>query len=150
MKINLDEFRYRLRTDQRFKKRMKKLVVLAGVGLLLIVAVGVVGLILLSSAIIGLVYTHAPAVYEMVFNTAREFASAFMLHDINALLQPLTANPYGAEMQNLVNQYFEQLGTNPAIDFQNFQNFTTTVKNSLLDNQVTPAELELVRGFLLH
>ena len=73
-----------------------------------------------------------------------------MLEDITAILNPLTGGANVDEMKNLVTQYFDQLKTNPSIDFQNFQNFITTVKNSLMDNQITNTELELVRKFLLN
>jgi hypothetical protein len=53
-------------------------------------------------------------------------------------------------MKNLITQYFDQLKTNPSIDFQNFQNFITTVKSSLLDNQISNTELDSVRQFLLN
>ena len=48
----------------------------------------------------------------------------------------------------LVTQYFNQLGSNASVDFQIFQNFVGTVKTSLLDKQVTTAELESVRALV--
>ena len=90
-----------------------------------------------------------PGLFELGFNYVRDFASSFMLEDITAILNPLTGGANVSEMKNLVTQYFNQLSSNPANDFQNFQNFITTVKNSLLDNQITNSELDLVRQFIL-
>jgi len=73
-----------------------------------------------------------------------------MLEDLTAILNPLTGGTNVNEMKNLITQYFDQLKTNPSIDFQNFQNFITTVKNSLMDKQITNTELELVRKILLN
>ena len=73
-----------------------------------------------------------------------------MLEDLTAILNPLAGETNVNEMKNLVTQYFNQLSNNPAIDFQNFQNSITTVKNSLIDNQISNTELELVRKFLLN
>jgi len=145
-----DELKYRIRTDQKFKKRIRNLVIIVGVGLVLIVVAGIVGIIVFSSAIIGFIYTHAPAAFEWVFNNSRGFVATFMTQDLNALLGPLAETPYVAEMKNVVTQYAEQLRVNPAIDFQSFQDFFTTTKNSLLDNQITPAEVDLARQFLVH
>lgn len=150
MRLNLDEIHYRIRTDNQFKKKLRKLVLIGGAGLVLIAVLGVVGIVFFSSAIISFLYTNAPAVYELGFNYVRDFASSFMLEDITAILNPLADGANVSEMKNLVTQYFNQLGSNPAIDFQNFQNFITTVKNSLLDNQITNTELDLVRQFLLN
>jgi hypothetical protein len=150
MRLNLEELHYRIRTDNKFKKRLRKIVLIGGIGILLIAVLGVVGLVFFSSAIISFLFSNAPAVYELAFNYVRDFAGSFMLEDITAILNPLTGGTNVNEMKNLITQYFNQLSSNPAIDFQNFQNFITTVKSSLLDNQITNTELELVRQFLLN
>jgi len=72
-----------------------------------------------------------------------------MLDDLSATLNSIAGSANATEMKNLVTQYFDQLKTNPSIDFQNFQNFIVSVKNSVLDNQITSTELELVRSFIL-
>ncbi len=149
MNLNLDDLQHRIRTDQHLKKRIKKIVIIAAIGLLLIVVLAIAGIIIFSSAIIGFVYTHAPAAFEFVFNNAREFAASFMLNDINALLPAMAQNANVAEFKNLVTQYFEQVRTNPVIGFQDFQSFVSTVKGSLADNQITNAELDVVRNFLI-
>ena len=149
MKLNLDEIHYRIKTDVRFKKRLRKIVLIGGVGILLIAVLGVVGIVFFSSAIISFLFANVPGLFELGFNYVRDFASSFMLEDITAILTPLTGGANVSEMKNLVTQYFNQLSSNPAIDFQNFQNFITTVKNSLLDNQITNSELDLVRQFIL-
>jgi len=145
-----DELKYRIRSDRNFKRLVRKLVIIAGIGLLLIVVAGIVALIAFSSAIIGFVYTYAPAVIEPVFNYLRGVIATFMAQDLNAMLLPLAETPYVAEMKTLVAQYAEQLRINPAIDFQSFQDFFATTKTSLLDKQVTPAEVELARQFLVN
>jgi len=117
---------------------------------LLIAVLGVGRLVFLSSAIISFLFSNAPAVYELAFNYVRDFAGSFMLEDLTAILNPLAGGTNVNEMKNLVTQYFDQLSSNPAIDFQNFQNFISTVKKSLLDNQITNTELELVRKFMLN
>ena len=150
MRLNLDEIHYRIRTDNVFKKKLRKLVLIGGIGIVLIAVLGVVGIVFFSSAIIGFLFANAPGLLELGFNYARDFASSFMLEDITAILNPLTCGVNVSEMKNLVTQYFNQLSSNPAIDFQNFQNFITTVKNSLVDNQITSTELDLVRKFLLN
>lgn len=150
MKINLDEIHHRIRTDNQFKKKLRKLVLIGGTGMVLIAVLCVVGIVFFSSAIISFVFENAPGLYELGFNYVRDFASSFMLEDITAILNPLTGGANVSEMKNLVTQYFNQLSNNPAIDFQNFQNFITTVKDSLLDNQITNTELGLVRQFLLN
>ncbi len=150
MRLNLDEIHYRIRTDNVFKKKLRKLVLIGGIGIVLIAVLGVVGIVFFSSAIIGFLFANAPGLLELGFNYARDFASSFMLEDITAILNPLTGGVNVSEMKNLVTQYFNQLSSNPAIDFQNFQNFITTVKNSLVDNQITSTELDLVRKFLLN
>ena len=150
MKLNLDELRYRIRTDNKFKRRLRKIVLIGGIGILLIAVLGVVGLVFFSSAIISFLFSNAPAVYELAFNYVRDFAGSFMLEDITAILNPLTGGTNVNEMKNLITQYFNQLSSNPAIDFQNFQNFITTVKSSLLDNQISNTELNSVRQFLLN
>lgn len=150
MKLNLDEILYRIKTDNQFKKKLRKLVLIGGTGIVLIAVLGVVGIVFFSSAIISFVFANAPGLYELGFNYVRDFASSFMLEDITAILNPLTGGANVSEMKNLVTQYFNQLSNNPAIDFQNFQNFITTVKDSLLDNQITNTELGLVRQFLLN
>lgn len=149
MKFNLDEIHYRIRTDNEFKKKLRKLVLIGGIGILFIAVLGVVGIAFFSSAIISFLFANVPGLFELGFNYVRDFASSFMLEDITAILTPLTGGANVSEMKNLVTQYFNQLSSNPAIDFQNFQNFITTVKNSLLDNQISNSELDLVRQFIL-
>ena len=150
MKLNLDEIHYRIRTDNKFKNKLRKFVIIGSIGIVLIVVLGVVGVLFFSSAIISFLFSNAPAVYELAFNSVRDFAGSFMLEDITAILNPLTGGANVSEMKNLVTQYFNQLSSNPAIDFQNFQSFITTVKNSLLDNQISNTELDSVRQFLLN
>jgi len=150
MRLNLEELHYRIRTDNKFKKRLRKIVLIGGIGILLIAVLGVVGLVFFSSAIISFLFSNAPAVYELAFNYVRDFAGSFMLEDITAILNPLTGGTNVNEMKNLITQYFNQLSSNPAIDFQNFQNFITTVKSSLMDNQISNTELDSVRQFLLN
>lgn len=150
MRLNLDELHYRIRTDHNFKKKLRRLMLFGGVSVILIVILAVIGVVFFSSAIISFLFANAPGLYELGFNYVRDFASSFMLEDITAILNPLAGGANVSEMKNLVTQYFNQLGNNPAIDFQNFQNFITTVKNSLLDNQITNTELDLVRQFLLN
>lgn len=150
MRLNLEELHHRIRTDNKFKKRLRKIVLIGGIGILLIAVLGVVGLVFFSSAIISFLFSNAPAVYELAFNYVRDFAGSFMLEDITAILNPLTGGTNVNEMKNLITQYFNQLSSNPAIDFQNFQNFITTVKSSLLDNQISNTELDSVRQFLLN
>lgn len=149
MKFNLDEIHYRIRTDNEFKKKLRKLVLIGGIGFVFIAVLGVVGIVFFSSAIISFLFTNVPGLFELGFNYVRDFAGSFMLEDLTAVLNPLTGGANVSEMKNLVTQYFNQLSSNPAIDFQNFQNFITTVKNSLLDNQITNSELDLVRQFIL-
>jgi hypothetical protein len=150
MRFNLDEIHHRIRTDNQFKKRLRKIVLIGGIGIVLIAVLGVVGIVFFSSAIISFLFANAPGLYELGFNYVRDFASSFMLEDITAVLTPLTGEANVAEMKNLITQYFNQLSSNPAIDFQNFQNFITTVKSSLLDNQISNTELDSVRQFLLN
>ena len=150
MRLNLEELHHRIRTDNKFKKRLRKIVLIGGIGILLIAVLGVVGIVFFSSAIISFLFSNAPAVYELAFNYVRDFAGSFMLEDITAILNPLTGGTNVNEMKNLITQYFNQLSSNPAIDFQNFQNFITTVKSSLLDNQISNTELDSVRQFLLN
>lgn len=149
MRLNLEEIHHRIRTDNKFKKRLRKIVLIGGIGILLIAVLGVVGLVFFSSAIISFLFSNAPAVYELAFNYVRDFAGSFMLEDITAILNPLTGGTNVNEMKNLITQYFNQLSSNPAIDFQNFQNFITTVKSSLLDNKISNTELDSVKQFLL-
>ena len=150
MRLNLEELHHRIRTDNEFKKKLRKLVLISGIGIVLIAVLGVIGIVFFSSAIIGFLFANAPGLFEIGFNYVRDFASSFMLEDLTAILTPLTGGTNVDEMKNLVTQYFNQLSSNPAIDFQNFQNFITTVKNSLMDNQISNTELELVRKFLLN
>lgn len=149
MRVNLDEIHYRIRTDNQFKRKLRKLVLIGGTGIALLIIFGIVGFVFFSSAIISFLFANAPGIYELGFNYVRDFASSFMLEDITAILNPLAGGANVSEMKNLVTQYFNQVSSNPAIDFQNFQNFITTVKSSLLDNQITNTELGLVRQFLL-
>lgn len=150
MRLNLEELHHRIRTDNKFKKRLRKIVLIGGIGILLIAVLGVVGLVFFSSAIISFLFSNAPTVYELAFNYVRDFAGSFMLEDITAMLDPLTGGTNVNEMKNLITQYFNQLSSNPDIDFQNFQNFITTIKSSLLDNQISNTELNSVRQFLLN
>jgi len=121
MKLNLDEIHYRIKTDVRFKKRLRKIVLIGGVGILLIAVLGVVGIVFFSSAIISFLFANVPGLFELGFNYVRDFAGSFMLEDITAILNPLADGTNVSEMKNLVTQYFNQLSSNPAIDFQNFQ-----------------------------
>jgi hypothetical protein len=150
MNLNLDELRYRIRTDYSFKRRLSKLILISGIGILFIAVLGVVGIVFFSSAIISFLFTNVPGLFELGFNYVRDFAGSFMLEDLTAVLNPLTGGTNVNEMKNLITQYFNQLSSNPAIDFQNFQNFITTVKSSLLDNQISNTELDSVRQFLLN
>lgn len=148
MRLNLEELHHRIRTDNKFKRRLRKIVLIGGIGILLIAVLGVVGLVFFSSAIISFLFSNAPAVYELAFNYVRDFAGSFMLEDITAMLTPLTGGTNVNEMKNLITHYFNQLSSNPSINFQNFQSFIATVKSSLLDNQISSTELDLVRKFL--
>lgn len=150
MKLDLDEIHYRIRTDNEFKKRLRILVLIGGAGIILLSVLAVVGIVFFSSAIISFLYTNAPAVYELAFNYVRDFAGSFMREDLTAILNPLTGGANVDEMKNLVTQYFDQLDSNSAIDFNNFQNFITIVKNSVLDNHISNSELELVRQYILN
>jgi hypothetical protein len=98
---------------------------------------------------IGFVFSHAPALYEMAFTTVRDFASSLMLDDLTAALNPLGGGTNVEEMKSLITQYFDQLRNHPAIDYQNLQNFITTVKNALSDGRISNAELESVKQFIL-
>jgi len=148
MGLDFNRLQHRLSTDARFKNRAKKIVIIGALGLILILILVVVLVIMFFSAIAGFVLTHVPALFSMVFDHGREFAATFLVQDLNALLQPITNAPYVAEMQSLIGQYAEQLRTNPAIDFQNFQDFISTVKTSLTDSQISSAELDMARQFL--
>jgi len=150
MRLKLDEIHYLIRTDNKFKKRLRNIVLIGGAGIMLIAVLGVIGVVFFSSAIIGFLFANAPGLFEIGFNYVRDFASSFMMEDLTAILTPLTGETNVNEMKNLVTQYFNQLSNNPAIDFQNFQNFITTVKSSLLDNQISNTELDSVRQFLLN
>lgn len=150
MRLKLDEIHYRIRTDNKFKKRLRNIVLIGGVGIMLIAVLGVIGIVFFSSAIISFLFANAPGLFEIGFNYVRDFASSFIMEDLTAILTPLTGETNVNEMKNLVTQYFNQLSNNPAIDFRNFQNFITTVKNSLIDNQISNTELDLVRKFLLN
>ena len=149
MRLNFEELHHRIITDNKFKKRLRKIILIGGIGILLIAVLGVVGLVFFSSTIISFLFSNAPGVYELAFNYVRDFAGSFMLEDITAILNPLTGGTNVNEMKNLVTQYFDQLSSNTSIDFQSFQNFIKTVKNSLLDNQISNTELDLVRQFIL-
>ena len=150
MRLNLDEIHYRIRTDNEFKRKLRKLVLIGGIGILFIAVLGVIGIVFFSSEIISFLLANVPGLFELGFNYVRDFASSFMLEDITAIIGPLAGGTNVSELQNLVTQYFNQLSSNPNIDFQNFQNFISTVKNSVLDNQISNTELELVRQFLLN
>lgn len=150
MRFNLDELHYRIRTDYNFKKRLRKIVVIGGIGVLFLGIIAIIGIVFFSSAIISFIFANVPGLFELGFNYLRDFAGSFILQDITAILTPLAGGTNVSELQNLVTQYFNQLSSNPNIDFKNFQNFITTVKNSALDNQITNTELELVRQFLLN
>ncbi|MCL6493611.1 MAG: hypothetical protein K6T54_02400 [Ignavibacterium sp.] len=149
MKINLEEIYYRYRTDYGFKKRLRKILIIGGIGILFLGITVIIGIAFFSSAIISFLFANVPGLFELGFIYIREFASSYMLRDITAILTPLAGGTNVSEMQNLVTQYFNQLGSNPNIDFQNFQDFINTVKNSVLDNQITNTELELVKQFLM-
>jgi len=148
MNYNVDEFRYRIRTDQRFKKRVRTLVIMGGAAVLMAVVIVFVAAVFFSSAIISFVFASAPALYEIAFSTARDFASSFMLDDLNATLNTLAGGTNVQEMKDLITQYFNQLNSNPAIDYQNLQKFIATVKNSLSDGRISSTELESVKEFI--
>ncbi len=151
MRLNLDEIHYRIRTDNKFKKRLRNIVLIGGAGIMLIAVLGVIGTCFLLFGNNWFLILKCTGLFTRLgFNYVRDFASSFMLEDLTAILTPLTGETNVNEMKNLVTQYFNQLSNNPAIDFQNFQNFITTVKNSLMDNQISNTELELVRKFLLN
>jgi hypothetical protein len=150
MKFNLDEIHYRIRTDNEFKKKLRKLVLIGGTGIVFFAVLGVIGIVFFSSAIVSFLFVNAPGLFELGFNYVRDFAGSFMLDDLTAVLNPLAGGTNVNEMKNLVTQYFEQLSSNPNIDFQSFQNFISTVKKSVLDNQITNTELSLVKQFLLN
>lgn len=149
MRLNFEEIHYRIRTDIRFKRRLRNLVLFGGLISLLVVILGIAGIIMFSSAILGFLYSNASGTYELAFTYLRDFTSSFMLDDLSATLNSIAGNANSTEMKNLVTQYFDQIKTNPSIDFQNFQNFIASVKNSVIDNQITSTELELVRSFIL-
>ncbi|NMB81441.1 MAG: hypothetical protein GYA14_06450 [Ignavibacteria bacterium] len=150
MKLNLDDLYYRIRTDYSFKKRLRKIVLLGGVTVILISLLSIVALFFFSSAIISFLFAHVPGLFEIGFNYVRGFASSFVQEDLTAILNSFGAGANVNEMKNLVNQYFNQLSSNTAIDFQNFSNFISTVKNSLMDNQITTTELDLVKKLILN
>ena len=122
---------------------------IGGIGILLIAVLGVVGLVFFSSAIISFLFSNAPAVYELDFNYVSDFAGSFMLEDITAILNALTGGENVNEMKNLITQYFNQLSSK-SYRFSKLSEFYQSVKKSLLDNQITNTELELVRKFLLN
>lgn len=150
MRLNLHEIQYRLRNDYRFKKRLRKIVLLGGAAVILVALLGIVALVFFSSAIISFLFAHAPGLFEIGFNYVRGFASSLMQEDLTSILNSFGTGANVNEMKNLVNQYFNQLGSNTAIDFQNFSNFITTVKNSLIDSQITATELDLVKKLILN
>lgn len=150
MRLNLDELQYRVRNDYRFKKKLKRIVLVGGAALILLLIMGVVGIVLFSSTIISFLFAYAPGIVELGFNYVRGFASTYMQDDLTAMLSPLTGGANVNEMKNLVSLYFDKLSSNSAADFQNFTNFITSVKNSLADNQITGAELELVKKLLVN
>lgn len=150
MRLNLDKIHYRIRTDNKFKKRLRNIVLLGGAAIILIAILGIIGIVFFSSAIISFLFTHVPGLFEIGFNYVRGFASSYMQEDLTAVLNALGNGANVNEMKNLVNQYFSQLSSNSAIDFQNFSNFISTVKNSLIDNQITTTELDIVKKLLLN
>jgi len=150
MRLNLDKIHYRIRTDNKFKKRLRNIVLLGGAAIILIAILGIIGIVFFSSAIISFLFTHVPGLFEIGFNYVRGFASSYMQEDLTAVLNALGNGANVNEMKNLVDQYFSQLSSNSAIDFQNFSNFISTVKNSLIDNQITTTELDLVKKLLLN
>lgn len=150
MRINIDKLHYRIRTDYSFKRRLRKLVMFGGAGVILIALLVIIGIVFFSSAIISFLFANVPGLYELGFNYIRDFASSFFLEDLTAILNPLAGGTNVNEMKNLVTQYFDQLGSNTNIDFQNLKNFISAVKNSALDNQITNTELELVGQYLLN
>ncbi|MBX3006850.1 MAG: hypothetical protein KF816_02370 [Melioribacteraceae bacterium] len=150
MKLNYDELRHRIRNDHRFKKRLRRIVLLGGLTLILISLTGIFAIIFFSSAIISFLFAHVPGLLELGFNYLRGFAASYMQEDLTSLINSIGVGANVNEMKNLVNQYFNQLASNTAIDFKSFSNFITTVKNSLIDNSITANELDLVRKFLLN
>lgn len=150
MRFNLDQLQYRIRTDSSFKKKIRKIVLIGGVCISFFIILLVIAIVFFSTALINFLFAHVPGLFEVGFNYVRGFASSFMQNDLTAILNPLTGGANVNEMKNLVNQYFNQLSSNTAIDFQSFSNFITTVKSSLLDNQITNTELDLVRKLILN
>jgi len=150
MKLNLNELHYRIRTDSRFKKRLRNIVLLGGAAAIFIALIGIIGIVFFSSAIISFLFANAPGLFELGFNYLSGFASSLMQEDLTAVLNSLGTGANVNEMKNLVNQYFNQLSGNTAIDFQNFSNFISTVKNSLMDNQITTTEIDLVKKLMLN
>lgn len=150
MKLNLDKIQYRIKNDYGFKKRVRKILLLGLASATIIGVLGIVGIILFSTAIINFLFAHVPGLFEVGFDYVRGFATTYMQDDLTSLLNSFGAGPNVNEMKNLVNQYFNQLSSNSSIDFKSFTNFISTVKNSLLDNQISSAELDLVRQLLLN
>lgn len=150
MRINLDDLHQRIRTDYSFKKRLRKIIIFGGIGVLFLGFIAIIGIVFFSSAIIGFVFTNIPVVYEIAFNYGRDLAASYSLENLTDLLKPFVGGVNGTELNNLVTQYFEQLRANPSIDFKSFQNFITTIKSAVVDNQITGQELDLVRQFLLN
>ena len=148
MGLNLEKLRYRLKNDSRFRKRFKKILLIGGLSLLLLTVLGIIAIYYLASAIIGFLFAHVPGLLELGFSYFRDFAGSFALADLTARLGPLAGGANVNELTALVTQYFNQLGSNAGIDFQSFQNFVGTVKASLLDKQVSSAELEAVRALV--
>lgn len=150
MRFDADSLRYRIRNDHGFKKRLRKIVLITGFALFLIVILGIVGLVFFSSAVISFLFAHVPGLFEPGFNYLRGFAGSFMKEELTSILNTLGGGANISELKNLVNRYADQLSSNTAIDFQNFSHFITTVKTSLADKQITNTELELVRKLLLN
>jgi hypothetical protein len=150
MRLNLNELHYRIRTDSRFKKRLRTIVLLGGAAAIFIAVLGIIGIVFFSTAIISFLFANVPGLLEIGFNYVRGFVSSYMQEDLTTILNSLSTGTNVNEMKNLVNQYFNQLSSNTAIDFQNFYNFISTVKNSLIDNQITATELDLVKKLMLN
>lgn len=148
MGLNLEKLRYRLKNDPQFRKRIKKILLIGGISLLLLTVLAIVAIYYLASAIIGFLFAHVPGLLELGFSYFRDFAGSFALADLTARIKPLAGGAHVNELTALVTQYFNQLGSNAGIDFQSFQNFVGTVKTSLLDKQVSSAELEAVRALV--
>jgi len=63
LRLNFEEIHYRIRTDIRFKRRLRNLVLFGGLIFLLVIILGIAGIIMFSSAILGFLYSNASGTY---------------------------------------------------------------------------------------